>query len=136
MAFEFVIQDDPPPSGFDIGELLLVDPASGQVSERQARGKCYMVYLEAVTLLDQLRGAKLNRSVGRYTLPDGSSVSFDGKTASARFEFPGLAVRQSLDDAIESLIAAMQTELSRIEGQLPEEDAGVIDLRSAVSEPS
>ncbi len=133
MAFKFAIQDEPPPSGFDIGELLLIDPATGQTSDSQPRGKCYLVYIEAVTLLDQLRNARLNRSAGRYGLPDGSSASFDGKTGMVRFEFPGLSIRQSLDDAIESLLAAMRVELARIESQLSEEDSGIIDLRSAVN---
>lgn len=136
MAFAFAIQDEPPPSGFGIGELLLIDPETGKASDRHPPAKCYMVYLEAVILLDQLRNAKLNQSTGRYKLPNGSVASFDGKTGSTKFDFAGLVVRQSLDDAIESLLTSMQVELARIESQLSEEDAGIIDFRSAVSDAS
>lgn len=133
MAFIFAMQDDPPPSGFDLGQLVLADPRSGKESARQFSGKWYMAYIEAVVLLDQFRSARLNRTVGQYHLPDGSSAKFDGVNRAVEFIFPDLKLYQPLDEAISDLVLAIQSELSRIENQLSGDDSGIRDLRAAIT---
>ncbi|SDW62629.1 hypothetical protein [Litoreibacter albidus] len=132
MTFEVRIEDPPPASGFDIGELLLTCPLTSRRSTPQPNRKCYMVYVELSVLVDQAVSAKINKTINPYVLPSGSKVTFDGKGDLAVLEFPDLNLTQSLDEAIHDLRDILASSVETLQKGASEDDVMLGQLRDGL----
>lgn len=136
MQFFIEIDDEPPLSGFDIGQIILMDTKTGRKSTVQARGKCYMVFVELSALMDQVTSAKINRTIGKYTLPNGSFIEFDGKKGIAHLVFSELEIAQDLELVFVALKDLIQTSLSDLEKHAEKSDPMIGQFSETLAEIS
>lgn len=132
MPFSIRIDDAPPASGFDIGELILIDPVSGRRSSAQPNKRCYMVYVELSALLDQVLFAKTKNQIGAYKIPGGSEVKVDGKKNNVVLSFPDLVLTQSLNATLQDLREVMLLGLETLSREADPNDVMIQQLRDGI----
>lgn len=134
MPFKVNIVDELPLSGFDLGEIIFIDGETDKRSTPALPAKYYMAFVELSVLFDQITIAKTNKSTGRYVLPDGNYIEFDGKRGTVRAVFAPLDKTIEIQTVLNDLRATMTDALVALREGSDEHDSMITQFREILSE--